>query len=53
MLIEERPQHLVVLDGTWFHAKKIYNAHHWLRELPHVRLTPSDPSVDSLYKGPM
>ena len=29
---------------SWFHAKKIYNAHHWLRELPHVRLTPSDPS---------
>ena len=44
MPIEERPQHLVVLDGTWSHAKKIYNAHHWLRALPLVRLTPSDPS---------
>lgn len=42
--IEERPRHLVILDGTWFHAKKIYDAHQWLRDLPHVSLTPSEPS---------
>jgi DTW domain-containing protein YfiP len=40
----ERPQHLVVLDGTWHQAKKIYAAHNWLHDLPHVRLTPSAPS---------
>jgi DTW domain-containing protein YfiP len=41
---EERPRHLVVLDGTWFHAKKMYEAHAWLRDLPHVRLTPREAS---------
>lgn len=42
--VAERPRHLVILDGTWFHAKKIFDAHHWLHDLPHVRLTPSAPS---------
>jgi DTW domain-containing protein YfiP len=41
---EERPRHLVVLDGTWFHAGKMYEAHAWVRDLPHVRLTPREPS---------
>ena len=41
---EEQPRHLVILDGTWFHAKKIYDGHHWLHALPHVRLAPSEPS---------
>lgn len=40
----ERPSHLVVIDGTWFHAKKVYDAHEWLRALPSLRLTPSAPS---------
>jgi DTW domain-containing protein YfiP len=42
--VAEHPRHLVVLDGTWFHAKKLYDAHRWLHPLPHVRLTPSTPS---------
>jgi DTW domain-containing protein YfiP len=42
--VEEQPRHLVILDGTWFHAKKIYDAHQWLHDLPHVGLTPSEPS---------
>jgi DTW domain-containing protein YfiP len=42
--LEERPRHLVVIDGTWFHAKKIYDAHAFLRELPRVGLSPSEPS---------
>jgi len=41
---DERPRHLVVLDGTWFLAKKIYDAHAWLHALPHVALTPTRPS---------
>lgn len=41
---DRRPRHLVLIDGTWFHAKKIYDAQPWLRALPHVRLTPSEPS---------
>lgn len=40
----ERPRHLIILDGTWFHAKKIYDAHRWLHEMPHVRITPDGPS---------
>lgn len=40
----EHPRHLVVIDGTWFLAKKIYDAHAWLRALPHVALTPTRPS---------
>jgi DTW domain-containing protein YfiP len=42
--IAEHPRHLIILDGTWFHAKKIYDAHQWLHDLPHIRLTPSQPS---------
>lgn len=38
------PRHLVLIDGTWFHAKKMYDAHAWLRELPQFSLTPSRPS---------
>jgi DTW domain-containing protein YfiP len=40
----ERPSHLILIDATWFQAKKIYDGHHWLRALPHVRLSPSAPS---------
>lgn len=41
----ERPRHLVVLDGTWFLAKKLYDGQAWLRALPHVALTPARPSA--------
>jgi hypothetical protein len=40
----ERPRHLVILDGTWLHAKQIYRTQRWLGDLPHVRLTPTEPS---------
>jgi hypothetical protein len=49
---DERPRHLVVIDGTWFHAKKIYDAHAWLRPLPHLRLTPSAPSRYRIRREP-
>jgi len=42
--VAERPRHLVMLDGTWFHAKKMYDAHQWLHDLPHVSLAPRVPS---------
>jgi DTW domain-containing protein YfiP len=42
--IAEHPRHLVVIDGTWFHAKKVYDAHGWLRTLPHVHIIPNGPS---------
>jgi DTW domain-containing protein len=42
--VDRQPRHLVIIDGTWFQAKKIYEAHPWLGELPCVSLTPSEPS---------
>jgi len=39
-----RPRHLIVLDGTWFLAKKLYDGQAWLHALPHVSLTPARPS---------
>jgi hypothetical protein len=48
----ERPRHLVLLDGTWFHAKKIYDAHLWLQVLPHVSLAPREPSRYRLRREP-
>jgi DTW domain-containing protein YfiP len=41
-----------VLDGTWFLAKKIYDAHCWLHDLPHVALTPSEPSAYRIRRQP-
>jgi DTW domain-containing protein YfiP len=40
----ELPDHLVVLDGTWAHAHKLYDNNAWLRALPHYGLSPSEPS---------
>lgn len=50
--IEARPRHLVVIDGTWFHAKKIYDTHRWLRDLPRVSLTPNAPSRYRIRREP-
>jgi DTW domain-containing protein YfiP len=47
-----RPRHLVLLDATWFHAKKMYDAHAWLRSLPRVSLTPSRPSAYRIRRQP-
>ena len=49
---DERPRHLVVIDGTWFHAKKIHDAHVWLHSLPHLRLTPGAPSRYRIRREP-
>jgi DTW domain-containing protein YfiP len=50
--VAERPRHLVVLDGTWFHAKKLYDAHQWLRGLPHVGLAACGPSRYAIRRQP-
>ncbi|KAL0443384.1 UNVERIFIED_CONTAM: hypothetical protein Slati_2061100 [Sesamum latifolium] len=31
-------KNLIVLDGTWAKAKRMYNENPWLRFLPHIRL---------------
>lgn len=40
---EELPSQLVVLDGTWHHAKRLFKCWPALQRLPHYRLAPSDP----------
>ncbi len=50
--VAEQPRHLIVLDGTWFHAKKIYDAQAWLHELPHVCLRPTAPSGYRIRREP-
>lgn len=49
---EDRPTQLVVLDGTWPHAKGLYNRHAWLRALPTVSLTPTTPSAYTIRREP-
>ncbi len=41
----ERPDQLVLLDGTWPQARGLYRRHRWLAELPHYALRPAAPSV--------
>lgn len=31
-------KNLIVLDGTWAKAKRMYKENHWLKLLPHIRL---------------
>jgi DTW domain-containing protein YfiP len=40
---DERPEQLVILDGTWHHAKTLVRDIAALHELPRFRLAPSDP----------
>ena len=48
----ERPEHLIVLDGTWPHAKSLYKANPWLATLPHYGLTPTEPSRYRIRRQP-
>jgi DTW domain-containing protein YfiP len=41
---EERPAHLVVIDGTWSHANRIYRDNPWISSLPRYALSPSEGS---------
>ncbi len=41
---DELPDHLVLLDGTWAHAKRIYDDNPWLHDLPHYAIAPRRPS---------
>jgi hypothetical protein len=36
----QKPEHLIVLDGTWSHARSLYRNNPWLWTLPHYRITP-------------
>lgn len=39
-----RPNHLIILDGTWPKAKRVYYQNPWLQKLPHFFLSASEPS---------
>lgn len=41
---EKKPETLIVLDGTWFMANKLYKENPWLQEIPHYTFTPAAPS---------
>jgi tRNA-uridine aminocarboxypropyltransferase len=49
---EELPRHLVVIDGTWFNAKKIYDAHASLRALSCLRISPREPTRYRIRRQP-
>lgn len=48
----EGPVTLVVLDGTWAHAKKLLNKNPFLRALPRYALSPPRPSEYRIRKEP-
>ncbi len=48
----QRPQALVVLDGTWHHARYMYRDCQWLHQLPRYSLSLSKPSNYRLRKEP-
>ncbi len=49
---DERPRHLVVLDGTWSQARSLHRANPWLARLPQVRLAPRMPSRYRIRREP-
>ena len=38
---QERPPHLVLIDGTWSQANRLYQDNPWLFRLPHYSLRPA------------
>ena len=50
--VAEQPENLLLLDGTWAHAKKLYQRNPWLSKLPHYHLTPREPSRYRIRREP-
>ena len=48
----ERPQQLVVIDGTWHHAKTLVRDLAALRDVPRYRLAPVEPSRYRIRREP-
>jgi DTW domain-containing protein YfiP len=48
----ERPDHVVVIDGTWGQARTMMGRAPWLAALPRVRLTPAAPSEYRIRREP-
>jgi DTW domain-containing protein YfiP len=49
---EQRPEQLVVLDGTWHHAKTLIREIPALQSLPRYRLAPTEPSRYRIRREP-
>jgi hypothetical protein len=49
---DARPTTLVVLDGTWAHARRLHRENPWLHQLRHVRLHPDRPSNYRIRREP-
>lgn len=49
---EQRPAKLVVIDGTWSQAHRMYRDSPWLRRLPRYSLSPREPSRYRIRKEP-
>ena len=47
-----RPSTLVVVDGTWHHARTMFRDNAWLQRLPRYGLSPTAPSRYRLRKEP-
>ena len=50
--IADRPDQIVVLDGTWHHAKTMMRDIPWLRDLPQYRIDPANPSQYRIRREP-
>ncbi len=48
----ERPKKLVVIDGTWSQAHRMYRDSPWLQKLPRYSLNPVEPSRYRIRKEP-
>ncbi len=49
---EERPKHLVVIDGTWAQAHRLYRDNTWISDLPQYRLSLDTESRYRIRKEP-
>jgi len=49
---DERPTKLVVIDGTWSQAHRMYRDSPWLQKLPRFSLHPAEPSRYRIRKEP-
>lgn len=52
LAIEDRPEQLVVLDGTWHHTKTLVRDIPQLQSLKRYRLAPSKPSTYTIRREP-
>ena len=52
LAVEDRPAHIVIIDGTWAHANRIFRDNPWVSALPRYRLTPEKGSRYRIRREP-